>query len=217
MSLYVYCVLETAQDVPAIRGMQDQSVNIRIVDDLPLIVSEFRGTELLPTKENVFTHERVIEACMKDRTPLPFRFGVVVSDEKLVEFITKNAEALKRSLADVRGCVEIGIKVMVASPPSEPSLTGTDFLKGKQRKLDLQKEIAAWVDARLAGLVRRTEVSSVPGTAKAIIRIAHLVLREHLTEYNPRVDAMVRERTEWAFLRSGPWPPYSFISTPGAG
>ena len=70
----------------ALTGIQNQTVQIIEVESLGVVVSSFAGSELSPTKENIFVHERVIESCMDRVTPLPFRFGAVVQEEKLEGF-----------------------------------------------------------------------------------------------------------------------------------
>jgi hypothetical protein len=218
MSLYVYGVLDSAVVLnPEMRGIQGQTPRIIDDDDLRIIVSDFSGTSLVPTKENVFAHERIIESLMDQATPLPFRFGSVVYQEKLRQFVRSNRSLLQADLEQTRGCVEMGLKLMTGSSeihPEERPATGTAYLQTRQKKQVLQKEAAAAVDAAVAGTIRRSDVSAVEGTSKPIIRIAHLVPRPLLEEYKVRIETLVRQRTDHHFLRSGPWPPYSFISAP---
>src|SRR5437016_398455 len=114
MSLYVYCLMKVTDELPpGLSGVQNQAVGIIDSQPLRVVVSDFSGTELTPNKENVFTHERVVEACMDRTTPLPFRFGVVVQEKKLRDFVENNAASLLLDLEKVLGCVEMGLKVMV--------------------------------------------------------------------------------------------------------
>ena len=215
MSLYLYCVTQTTDDVPAgISGIHNQPVRAIDSQALRVVVSDFEGHELTPNKENVFTHERVIERLMDRTTPLPFRFGVVVQEPDLAHFMQGNAPTLRLDLENVRGCVEMGVKVLLAAVPAEKTLSGTEFLKEKLRLQELQKNTASWVDAAVVGTIRQTTVSLLSGSRTPIVRIAHLVLRDRLNEYKLHIEGLVRQRTDCGFLRSGPWPPYSFISTP---
>src|SRR5256885_1352594 len=97
MSLYVYCV---AGELPELQvpGVQNQFASVLGADPFRAVVSEFSGSELKPTKENLFAHERVVEAVMAIQTPLPFRFGTVVSEEKLRMFLQTNTENLQNDL-----------------------------------------------------------------------------------------------------------------------
>jgi len=218
MSLYIYGVLDAKGLImPEVPGIQDQSPRLLDVDDFRIIITDFTGTSLIPTKENVFAHERVVESVMDLSTPLPFRFGSVVSEEKLREFVVSNRALLQSDLQQVRGCVEMGIKVMPTVSEREPEIhpgTGTEFLHARQKRQAIQKETVAWVDAAVASTIRRSDVSTVEGTTRLLVRIAHLVPRTSFDEYKSRMDGLVLQRTDHHFLRSGPWPPYSFISTP---
>ena len=222
MSLYLYGVLGV-EDLSAcgVTGIQQQPVKIVGIEGLRIIASEFGGTSLIPTKQNIFSHEHVLESLMDHTTPLPFRFGTVVSQEKLHDFIRTNRDRLQADLDQVRGCVEMGLKILASaeSAPEAPqqSASGTEFLRSKQRRHLQLRDTATWVDAAVAGVIRRSDVSSVDGTAKLLIRIAHLVPREALSEYKVQIALLVRQRTDYRFLSSGPWPPYSFVSTSYAG
>jgi hypothetical protein len=214
MSVYVYCVLtETLSGLPLPAGIQNEKVRLLNADSLYVVVSDFAGLELIPNRENVVSHERVVETVMEKETPLPFRFGIVVSEDKLRDFVQANFKALRAELEKVHGCVEMGLKVMLPPVEQKATTTGTDFLQAKRRLNRLQRDTAGWVDAAVAGLVRQTDVSLMQGTAAAIIRIAHLVLRDHLEEYKSHMECLLKH-ADYRFLRSGPWPPYSFVSTP---
>jgi len=215
MSLYLFCLMDDLVEVPPIAGLQNEPVRILRIGDFSVVVNDFRGNQLVPSKDNIVAHERVIEKFMDKTTPLPFRFGSVISEPKLQQFITENAASLRADLEKVRGCVEMGLKVMTPALPQGPEpQSGTEFLEARKRQLDLQSSVSSIVDASVVGLVQQTDVSLVPKTARPMVRIGHLVLRYHLDEYKSHIDELVRQRTEWAFLRSGPWPPYSFVTAP---
>jgi hypothetical protein len=145
-----------------------------------------------------------------------------LSEAKLQEFIATNLKTLRDDLSKVRGCVEMGLKVITNTDTSSPignqiadSSPGTQFLRAKLEKFTIQKDVGKWVDAAVIGLIRLSDVSLVAGTARPIVRIAHLVPREQLDAYKAQIDALIRKHAECGFLSSGPWPPYSFISPHG--
>ncbi len=216
MSLYVYCVTGEIPDLN-VTGLQNHPVSVLKFDKLRIVVSDFIGGELKASKDNVFAHERVVVSAMSHATPLPFRFGTVVSEDKLRSFVEANAKGLLADLENVQECVEMGLKVLmpIESPEEPPQVrTGTEFLKMRLKRQEHQKQIAGWIDTRLEGRIRQTDSSIMAGTDRTIVRIAHLVTKYHLSDYKVLVDLLVQERTDLAFLRSGPWPPYSFITTP---
>jgi hypothetical protein len=219
MSLYLYCL---ARNLPALNivGIQSQNVSIFSAGPFEVIVSLFTGNDLKPTRENIFAHERVVESIMSIVTPLPFRFGTVVTEDKLRSFVDANTEELRLNLESVQDCVEMGLKVLLPGENGSAlpvATTGTEFLKIRRKKQEIQKEIANWIDGRLMDRIRKSDASIVAGTERTMVRIAHLVPKCHLSEYKALIDTLVQERTDLGFLRSGPWPPYSFISTPRLG
>src|SRR5262245_40797270 len=110
MSLYLFCLMDEPVEAASTTGLQDEPVTILSIDNLKIVVSDFHGTQLPPTKENMMAHERVVERFMDKTTPLPFRFGSVMSESKLDRFIRENLTTLKADLDKVRGCVEMGVK-----------------------------------------------------------------------------------------------------------
>src|SRR6185369_15773210 len=118
MSLYVYCATSDLAELK-VTGLQSQDVSTLKLGNLGIVVSEFSGIELKATKENVFAHERVVVSAMSHATPLPFRFGTVVSADKLKSFVETNEEALLADLENVRDCVEMGLKVLLPMEHTE--------------------------------------------------------------------------------------------------
>jgi|SRR5579884_1148208 len=213
MNLYLYCVLDADFNPPEIPGVQNQPSRTVEINGLWIVVSPFSGTEIPTSKEHIARHERLIEGYLHRTTPLPFRFGSIVGEDRLREFITKHTDILRKDLSRVRNCVEMGLKVMVPAPDTTKARTGTEFLEAKRRVQDLKREVAGWVKGRVAATVRETEITLMQGTGMPIVRIAHLVPRDRLFDYKSHIDRALQERTEYHFLRSGPWPPYSFVST----
>src|SRR5262245_40998455 len=103
MSLYLFCLIEDPLEEPVVTGLQSEPVRILSIGNFRVVVSDFRGNQLAPSKANIVAHERVIETFMDKTTPLPFRFGSVVSESNLRQFISENAAILKADLEKVRG------------------------------------------------------------------------------------------------------------------
>lgn len=238
MRLYAYCVCEeeaagAAEGDPGVNGAAVRAVVCG--GGLAAVVSEL-GTEApAVTPENVRAHNRVNARVLAREAPLPFRFGTVVAGPRLADYLKTNEGALREALARVRGCVEMGVKVMWgarAAPPAGEEEggafsttdgdarvegSGTAFLLAKRREIlggeaerARAEEVAAWLDARVLGVVRDARVAVLPSRA-LVVRAAHLVECARLEEYRSRVRALEAERAaELNFLTSGPWPPYSF-------
>lgn len=226
MKLYVYCLAENV-DAPAtaVSGISGAQVDLLKIDDFSLVVSKFEGDSAPPvTRDNALTHAAVVSSLLNQTTPLPFRFGIVVSEEKLRSYVTTRRESLKAKLAQLRGCVEMSVKIIwdadeddrdVESPEEGP---GARFLKekrleilGSERRAEQAKQLAAWLREQVQPVVRDEGVSLCP-TEKLIVAASHLVPREQAAEYRERLANAWKIRPELHFLVSGPWPPYSFCN-----
>jgi hypothetical protein len=137
----------------------------------------------------------------------------------LASFAATQETALRANFDKVRGCVEMGVKVSwpeavtEAAPETAPATEGPGarFLRAKQRKYESGKQSAAWVNDAVADLLRDWKSSPI-GKNGSMVRIAHLVPVESLELYRERLGKHLGTRPDGAFLRSGPWPPYSFVS-----
>ena len=189
------------------------------------VVSEFGEERIAVTRENVLAHERVVRRVLVETTPLPFRFGTIVSEERLESYLDSRQAQLREQLARVRGAVEMSVKIIwnkerVAGEEEEtaggPGGAGTTFLLRKRRELlgegeaaGRAAEVEAWLGRVLEGLARESRVSLQP-SENLILAAAHLVERALLADYRRALGRARTERPELHFLTSGAWPPYSF-------
>jgi hypothetical protein len=237
MSLYVYCLSGelSGSAFEGLAGVGGAAVRVLRLGSLAAVVSEVGEEAAAVTEENVLAHSRVNAAALAASTPLPFRFGTRATRERLAVYVSANEAALTAALARVRGCVEMGVKLLerargegkseVGSQDSEVETVaegrGTAFLMAKRREIlggeeerRRAEELAAWLDAGLAGLVRETAVRPRPAGGIAL-SAAHLVERGRVAEYRARLRSLGAGRENLRLLTSGPWPPYSFSDIAG--
>ena len=235
MKLYLYCLSDNAKisALETTAGLSGACARVIDLGKIKAVVSEVETHNVKVTKENVIAHERVIDRVMIQTTPLPFRFGAVVSVEQLQSYVEKNEVRLQSLLDRVRGAVEMSVKIIWdkdtvslrhAETRSEQSESknvsypgpGLAFLLAKQRELSVERElkdraeeIARWLDQAVTGLVRDKSVSVQPSD-RMVVSAAFLVERPRVAQYRESIDTLSRERKELRFLTSGAWPPYSF-------
>ncbi|HET7288398.1 MAG TPA: GvpL/GvpF family gas vesicle protein, partial [Pyrinomonadaceae bacterium] len=224
MSLYVYCLAGTIDAVPALSGISGARVDLISIEDFSLLVSEFQGDAAPPvTRENALAHAAVVGSVLNETTPLPFRFGSVVTEEQLRSYLATHKSSLEAKLAQVRGCVEMSVKIISGTDDTDLDVAaestegpGARFLKEKRREIlgserrgEDAKQVAAWLKAQVETYVRQEEISLCP-TEKLIVAAAHLISREQVAEYRGRLAEARKTRPELHFLVSGPWPPYTF-------
>lgn len=241
MKLYLYCLSDNAKiaAIETTKGLSGACAHIVDLGNIKAVVSDVESHQVKVTRENVLAHERVIDRVMRVTTPLPFRFGAVVTIEQLQTYVESNEARLRELLDRVRGAVEMSVKIIwdkdavsrqsaettsqkteskqkTASTGDEATGPGLAFLLAKQREIEGNRElknraeeIARWLDQGVTGLVRDKTVSVQPAD-RMVVSAAYLVERERLAEYRERISSLSRERKELSFLTSGAWPPYSF-------
>src|SRR2546421_5434729 len=128
MSLYAYCLGDdvTARTLERVRGLAGASPMLIEHEELSAVVSEYGDDSVNVTRENVLAHERVVQQVLAQTTPLPFRFGTLVSEARLRNYLTTQKGALEAQLARVRGCVEMSVKVIRDKEAFESESTEQD-------------------------------------------------------------------------------------------
>lgn len=231
MRRYLYCIvddditMETLLFTGEREGVSGSTVTVYLPADFTVLVSDFVGSSVPVTRENVLKHAAVVGGLLTETTPIPFRFGTLATDDELDSYLAAHRDALKAKLELVRGCVEMSVKIIwdrewTEEVPSGDDLLkpGTAFLREKRRELlgskaraEEAKNIARWLDERIGDVVR-DKAFKTDFTSKLLLTGAFLVPRESLDEYRTRLKNARLERPELHFLASGPWPPYSFAN-----
>jgi hypothetical protein len=239
MKLYAYCLSDevTARMIESVAGLAGAKPYLIERGEIRAVVSEFADEKAAVTREHVMAHERVVRHVLSQTTPLPFRFGTVINEERLLSYLDSQAASLKLQLERVRGCVEWSVKVSWnleavrrealrddddAQPPVEAGSksegSGTQFLLAKRREIlgekvlrERAEEISSWLSRALSEVVREAQVNLQP-LDSLVLAAAHLVERSRLAEYRLALERARAEKKDLHFLTSGAWPPYSFTS-----
>jgi hypothetical protein len=225
MKLYAYCLAEDLGSLerlpPGISGAGVRSLNI---DGLSVLVSDCEQGAVAITRENALAHAAVNRSILDQTTPLPFRFGTLVTEQQLRNYITARKPALEQKLALVRGCVEMSVKIIWDIPSDidaqqhELASDGTAFLAAKRRQIvgDERRateaaDLSTWLQKQVSELTRDSQIIVRP-SEKLVLSAAHLVERDRIAAYRQRIARARENRPELHFLVSGPWPPYSFAN-----
>lgn len=213
MRLYAYCVCDgaVAAAFEGERGVSGAAAKlVECGGGLAAFVSESEeGQPVAVTPENVRAHNRVNARLLAHTTPLPFRFGTLITEARLKTYVTANEEALREALARVGGCVEMGVKIMwgagaggheaadadeaaVADEVDEgetPPLTvanqagrGTAFLLAKRREILGDDEARARAEETAALLAARVGEVVRDSRVRVLPSRALLVRAAHLVE-----------------------------------
>src|ERR1043165_6899709 len=114
MPFYAYCLSDevTTGAIESVVGLADEKPRLIERAGLKGVVSDFKDEQVTVTRENVLAHERVVRRVLVETTPLPFRFGTLVSETRLESYLDSQQENLRAQLERVRGCVEMSVKVI---------------------------------------------------------------------------------------------------------
>jgi hypothetical protein len=225
MKLYAYCLVEDPDAFDAsTRGISGATVRLLQIDELAVLVTDFNADTIAVTRENALDHAAVVRSVLDRTTPLPFRFGTLVTEQQLRSYISARKPALQTRFAHVRGCVEMSVKVIrelsdeIKTQSRDEITTGTSFLEerrreilGSEQKTAEAREIETWLHEQVGGLIRDEQVTIRP-SEKLVLAAAHLVERDKIGQYKEKTAAARKNRPELHFLFSGPWPPYSFAN-----
>jgi hypothetical protein len=180
----------------------------RRVDALELVVSQVPRDEV--TQEAVLRHAEVVEALMsRSRAVLPAQFSrPFAGDEELASAVTAKAPDLGQRLQRVRGCVELGLRVVAPAAESGPEAeSGAEYLRARLEEERRRSRLVAELHEPLASVSQETA-----GGAKAgdVFERAYLVREDDVSAFLDTVRDLQAAHPELSLACTGPWPPYSF-------
>ena len=166
--------------------------------------------------EALWRHEQIVEALMDDRDVLPVRYGTRLADEvAAVRLLADRHECLASALEEVRGAVELSVRVMgaddraTAERDSGAMISGAEYLRSKASAAAAQAQAAAVVHEPLANAARRDRLRR-PTLVGELLRAAYLVDRDRVDSLTRLVAHLHAANPTLRLLCTGPWPPYSF-------
>jgi hypothetical protein len=191
-----------------------------------IIYGEVAGPHVEPSAENLWQHEAVVEAVMKRcEAVLPVRFGMTFGDEAaLDDAVARHTSSLVTGLERVRGCVEMGVRVMsreakeeATSPNSAPAdQSGRAYmlarLEDERRRRASQSRVEAIADALDAALspLTRDGTRRLLPAPQVLLTAAYLISRDASESFTSRARSLADAHPDVRIVCTGPWPPYHF-------
>jgi hypothetical protein len=206
--IYLYAIAEELDDLPEVLGVDGAPLVHGSAAGLDLVLSEHDGGEVDASEEAVLAHARVVEALVaRSAALLPARFGRGFRDpDALREAIEGRAASLREALAQVRGCVEVGVRVLRPEPAPPPAAeSGRAYMEARLAHTEEAREL----HEPLAALARAA-TRTVGATPRLLLSGAYLVEPGELDAFRSRVSELEAAHPELTFVTTGPWPPYSF-------
>ncbi len=237
MAWYAYCLTELQSLSNGVRSRKPFLLDgVQGVGDAPVfgypsgefavIVSEYERCASGFERKALIEHARVVGACFRQGTVLPFRFGTVFdNDDALRQAVRTNRRAFGKSVEQLRGKSEMHIKLIVRDGSLKqvlddlplPNTVGGDYLsklrvkaakdrerQSKARTLTVQmQKLFNPLEAEVS--CRKTEANGM------LLDIAHLIDSKSVLKYQNRYSMATRQFKNCELVLSGPWPPYHFL------
>jgi len=240
---YIYCIVNSKQDRHfgpiGIGGRRDEVLTIGY-EDLSMVVSNHPLTKLVVSRENMITHEKVIEEVMKEfDSVLPVRFGTIASNaDEIRNLLDNRRREFQSSLKNMERKIELGVKGLWKNMSLIFREIVEDNIDIKKIKESIQKDknkknIQAKMEAGkmvAQALVKKKEKESAKITDELkaaafdyklnktlgdemFMNAAFLVDKRREKEFDNIMDDLSDEHKDRVrFMYSGPFAPYNFVN-----
>jgi hypothetical protein len=198
-NLYTYGIIKQQDlelDIEGVAGAD----RIHTVDykNFSAVVSDIDTTEPDRTDEDVEAHNTVLQDVLEydgGRTVVPMSFGMAFKNERTLKGVLRGARrALRSTLNDIEGTVELGVKILAPADDAVP-----------------QEDIQATVTDQLTELsINETENDLF--TDRLIVNKSYLVDRDQRDAFDAAIDEIEAEYDDELTIKyTGPWPAYNFV------
>lgn len=162
--------------------------------DIAAVVSNAPFKEYALTEDNVRTHNQVITLMMEEHPVVPMAFGMVFKNEEVLKGVLDRMRGdLKKALEEVKGKVELGVKV----------------IQPKGAEFD-EDAFASEVKA-LRGLATRCKLGK-RFSKRLILNAFYLVAKGNVEAFLGATKALEEKFKQLMIQCTGPWPPFNFAT-----
>lgn len=241
-ALYLYGIVGGPVEEPlGLSGIGQPPGDVFVIpyDDIAAVVSKTPETEFPPSRQNVFTHQRVLLSLMERYTVIPVSFGNTLGTaHDVIEVLRGGYDGFKGTLSYIHGKIEVGLAVSWKQEAFMEELKsigkGLASLTGPRRRIlrqpshSLQTAISTGEAAAEALAARAAKISraihdnlktytvssrlNAPLGERMVLNAAYLVEKARETEFDQRVNEVAAELGDrFDFNYTGPWPPYNFV------
>lgn len=210
---------------------------------LSILVSRIGPTDLAPDLPGVQAYARVISSYHRQGTVVPMRYGCVVEQEsQFIKLLDEHGSHYEVLLQELEGCVEMGLRVLLASGPwaavtpggpegskevvgshpPDPALMperlGLAYLTARKAHYAHQDrwtgEYRQAADRYLAHFAGLFVKSKLEGPSARLplLSLFFLVPRPTVKPFRQAFRHLTAIEPA-RLLLSGPWPPYNFVTS----
>ena len=198
-NIYTYGIIEQEDLEVATEGVAGAE-RIYTIDyrNLSAVVSDIDTTDPERTDEDVEAHNAVLQHVLEydgGRTVVPMSFGMAFKSGRTLKGVLRGARrALRSTLNDIEGTIELGVKILTPADDELP-----------------QEDIRAAVTDQLTE-VSINETENDLFTDRLIVNKSYLVDRKQRDTFDAAIDEIEERYEDGLILKyTGPWPPYNFV------
>ena len=186
-----------------------------------------------PTVPRATAFAWVVAALHKVAAVVPFRYGNFLdSGERVLNLLRVHREEFLRSLEEVEGCDEMGLRILRENCPhlacarpayAAPGGAGREYLEGRRAHYAAEEcdeapalrtgGAAAEARGALEGLAVKCREDRSRAADGRLLSLFFLVRRENVERFR-EAFRQLRQETSAKMLLTGPWPPYNFVGSP---
>ena len=244
MRYLLYCIFHSSkiQRQATLPGVGGQPVFPVATNGIGAAVSEISDAHLTPDVPRAMAYQKVIASFHGYRTVIPMRYGCVLGDRpRVIQLLKRNARRYESLLKELDGCVEMGIRVMIAdcglsleglenremkleTRNSKLKTSGKAYLAARKAHYaqeehitEAQNEIIEQFRAAFAGLFVKCKVETAAianhqsTINNPLLSLYFLVPGKSIDPFRRVFRNMYRRMETTKLLLSGPWPPYNFV------
>jgi hypothetical protein len=216
--VHLYALVDHPARLPELAGVGGAPILSAGTEGVDAVFSERdESTETHAVDEAVLAHARQVEAVAAiNAAVLPARFpGRYETEVALLDAIRGRAAALRDALALVRGCVEVGVRVVPQTHDAGgPAGSGSDYMRRRLAAVRRAEDVGTELDAAVTAIVR-DGARSVTASSGVVLSAAYLVPVDKADSLKGAVEAVAARHADLDFVCVGPWPPYSFALVDG--
>ena len=198
--LYMYAVVEglpaTWRPPPAVTPTA--SVERHDLGPLLLLGSTL-DTVPAANPRTLALHHDVVASALDALAVLPFRYGTIVGDGESGAWLARHRASLDTALGEVRGCVEMSVKLLRLDSGVDQARPGNEELRALADQIVDRAGIEQW----------RYRPAGTGGNVVA--SLAFLVPHAAVAEFLARIAPIASRAVGVAVVPTGPWPAYSFV------
>jgi Gas vesicle synthesis protein GvpL/GvpF len=215
--VHLYALTEHPAYLPDVRGIGAAPLATAAVGAIDAIFSEIGGDPTEPTEASILAHAHVVEEVARiNDAVLPARLARPFENEPALLARIRDRDVQFRAALDrVRGCVEMGVRVLQQTNGDQESTpSGSQYMRSRLDAVKLAETIADELDEAVSGLTRDT-LDGITGTGELVLTAAYLLPREDGGRFRAAVETVATGHPDLSYVCVGPWPPYSFALVDG--